>query len=251
MISDPLSFDYPNVSEIRRKLLEDPGFRSLMRAAEHMKKQIGEEKYIGLMTSAPFSLAGTLIGVQNLMELFFEEDPEALEPLFRFAADLGTTSANILLECGCNLACISDPVASGDLISPAVYKNIAFPQLQQVLGKYTGAEKKILHICGNTLPRLPILTEADIDGFSLDSIDLRTALEIAKGHYAIMGTMSPIHIMKDMTPSQIKTICTELCAIAGTQNGGFVMMPGCDMAVGTPPENILAMVDASKEYANN
>ena len=36
--------------------------------------------------------------------------------------------------------------------------------------------------------------------------------------------------------------------IAGL-DGGYVMMPGCDLAARTPLENILAMVRASSDYA--
>lgn len=49
-----------------------------------------------------------------------------------------------------------------------------------------------------------------------------------------------------MTPEQVYETCSKLGEIAGT-DGGYVMMPGCDLPPAAPLENVLAMVRAAHD----
>ncbi len=237
-----------NKDTIREQLLAEPSVQAILKQAKAMRELVGESKYVGLIAGAPFSAAGMLVGVQNFMEMLFDEEEEDLQVLFDYAIELIVQYINLCVEAGVNLVGLGDPVASGDLISPDMYSEFALPLLKKALPRIKGQEKTILHICGNTAARLPELVDCDIDAFSLDSVDMDKALEIAKGHYAIMGNMSPFDVMKSKTPEEIRDICTGLCEKAGLAGGGLILMPGCDLPVGTPVENVLAMTEAAEAY---
>lgn len=246
VVTEPEKFKDLDTSNVREKLLADAGIQAILRQTKAMKESLGDSKYVALIGGAPFSMAGMMVGVQDFMELLFDEEIK-MQQLFDFAVELSAEYANLCVEAGANMVCLGDPVASGDLISPAMYREFALPLLRQVLPKIKGAEKIILHICGNTITRLPELVDSGIDGFSLDSVDMTEALKIAKDHYAILGNMSPFDVMKSKTPEEVEAICTELCQTAGL-GGGLILMPGCDLSVGTSIENIQAMAKAAKGY---
>lgn len=142
---------------------------------------------------------------------------------------------------------IADPVASGDLISPSMFEEYALPYIKEVTGRLKKYNVPIiLHICGNTQARLEPLKEAGISAFSLAAVDLKEALETARGHYAIFGNMDPFSVMQAMTSDKVYQTCRELGEIAGLE-GGYVMMPGCDLPPAAPLENVKAMVRAAHD----
>lgn len=142
---------------------------------------------------------------------------------------------------------IADPVASGDLISPSMFEEYALPYIKEVTGRLKKYNVPIiLHICGNTQARLEPLKEAGISAFSLAAVDLKEALETARGHYAIFGNMDPFSVMQAMTSDKVYQTCKELGDIAGLE-GGYVMMPGCDLPPAAPLENVKAMVRAAHD----
>lgn len=142
---------------------------------------------------------------------------------------------------------IADPVASGDLISPSMFEEYALPYIKEVTGRLKKYNVPIiLHICGNTQARLEPLKEAGISAFSLAAVDLKEALETARGHYAIFGNMDPFSVMQAMTSDKVYQTCRELGEIAGLE-GGYVMMPGCDLPPAAPLENVQAMVRAAHD----
>ena len=222
-IADIHSYD---ASQLRTALENDA---SMQRLLQQIRGVIG----------SPFSAAAVMVGVQKFMELLFDED-ENLPALYDFAVAFCVETAQLLIGAGVDLICLGDPVASGALISQGMFEEYALPLEKRAFDAIHGADIKLLHICGNTLPRLESLKTLDIDGFSLDSVDLAQAMQIADGHYAIFGNLSPFAVLESKTPHEVAEFSRSLCETAG-KNGGFVLMPGCDLAPATPLENITAM----------
>lgn len=245
MTDDPEYFKDFDVSTIREKLLNDPGIQGVLRQTKRLRELAGDEKYVTTIVGAPFSYAGQLVGVQNLMLSLYDEDVD-LQPLYEVGAALCVEFTNLLIEAGAEIVGIGDPVASGALISQALFEEHALPLLKRALSQIKGAEKIILHICGNTTPRLESLKEIGIDAFSLDTVDLKTALDAANGHYAVFGNLSPFDVMVSMSAEEIKELSRERCQLAG-KNGGFILAPGCDLPNATPIENVLAMTAGAIE----
>lgn len=242
---DPEFFADFDLTTIREKLLADPGIQGILRQTKKLRELAGDEIYIVTIVGAPFSYAGQLIGVQNLMINLYDEDID-LKPLFKLGIALTVEFTNLLIEAGAQIAGIGDPVGSGALISQDMYEEFALPLLKEAISQIKGAEKILLHICGNTTPRLECLKDSGIDAFSLDEVDLQTALDISKGHYAIFGNLAPFAVMASMTADEVKELSAKRCQVAGN-NGGFILAPGCDLPNATPLENILAMTAGSVE----
>ena len=78
--------------------------------------------------------------------------------------------------------------------------------------------------------------------------DIATALEQAGGKLTMVGNFNPNEALRLGTPEDVYALAYANAEIAGL-NGGYIMMPGCDLAATTPVENIKAMVRASKDHA--
>ena len=235
-----------DVKDLCEKLENKKEYANSMKMIGAMKQHYGEEKLVTAMTVAPLTLAGLMLGVQNFMVQFYDDEDETIA-LLEFATEMIIKLCEYQISLGADAVCIADPVSSGDLISPAMFEEYSLPYIQKV----TDALKKydlpiIIHICGHTQKRLEPLKKAGISGFSLAAVDLKEALETARGHYAIFGNMDPFSVIQSMTPEEIYKTCSELADIAGLE-GGYVMMPGCDLPPAAPLENIQAMAKAAHD----
>lgn len=238
-----------NVDEVWETLKNRPEYIAHIKLMEKLKEHYGDEKLVIAGSVAPLSLAGMLRGVQNFMaEIFDEED--VIEQILEFATELLIRHCEFQIAHGADAVFVADPVASGDLISPAMFEEFALPYIKKMtdaLSKYN--VPFLLHMCGHTQARLEPLKEAGIQGFSLAAVDLKEALDTAKGSYAIFGNMDPFAVLQSLSVEGVYEHCKNLGEIAGL-NGGYVMMPGCDLAPATPLENIKAMVKAAYDVTN-
>lgn len=233
-----------DIDDVWEKLSGKAEFQSCIRLLEELKAHYGDEKLVAAVAAGPFSLAGMLTGVQNFMLEIYEEEEYAAK-LLEFATELVIRICEEQIAHGADAVFFAEPVASGDLISPAMFEEFALPYIQ----KFTTAMKKynlplMLHMCGHTKARLEPLKEAGIDAFSLAAVDLKEALDIVDGAYTIIGNMDPFEVMQSMTAEQVYETCKELGEIAGL-NGGYIMAPGCDLPPASPVENIQAMIKAA------
>ena len=233
-----------NVDEVMEKAFETPEYRTVLGQARELYRQLGEKKVVSVLAYAPFTVAAMLVGVQEFMATIMDDEDETVG-LVDFAADLVIRSADKFLECGADAVFLADPVASGDLISPSFYEMLVFPSIQKVSRHFRDKNVPVFcHICGHTESRLEPLLESGLTAFSMDSVDLGKALGVARGHYAIMGNFSPFDVLMSKNAEEVRAIADERVATAG-HGGGYILFPGCDLAPGTPLENIQAMAAAA------
>ena len=240
-INDVERFDRAKISE---RLLEDTGIQAMLCQTEEIVKIFGKERCIAINYIGPFTLASQLIGITDfMMELYSDE--AAVWPLLDFAVRVCYEFFHIFLQAGADTVFIGDPSSSGDLISPEMFGKYSLPSIRKLTGLIGDeAAIKLLHICGNTQERIKPLRGCGIDGFSLDSVDIKTAMMLANKDFAIFGNMGTVSVMNEKTSEEIYDICLKLAEEGGLQ-GGYVMMPGCDLPPITPEENIDAMIRAA------
>ena len=235
-----------NIDEVWEKLLDHPGFTASARQLDILKAHYGDEKLVVAMGVGPLSLAAMLVGTQNFMTEIYGEE-ELAEKMLGFATEFIIRHAEMFIAHGADAIFLADPVASGDLISPAMFEQYALPYVQKVTSSLKKYDLPImLHMCGHTAARLEPLKRAGINAFSLAAVDLKEALDTARGEYAIFGNMDPFAILQSKSEEEVYNICRELGAVAGLE-GGYVMMPGCDLAPATALENIQAMARAAHD----
>jgi uroporphyrinogen-III decarboxylase len=86
--------------------------------------------------------------------------------------------------------------------------------------------------------------------YSFDpTADLKSVVEKIGNRVCLVGNLDPIRLLRNGTPQQVKEKCKELIEI-GKKAPGFVLSSGGELANGTPPENIDAVLEAIDEYGS-
>ncbi len=197
----------------------------------------------------PFTLGARLVGEEAMMKATFKK-PAFVEKVVDFATDLLIHLYEpIVADKTLEVISLADPTASGDLISRKQFEKFAVPYLK----KFTDWAKVqgrpyLVHICGNTTDRLDLFPLTGASCISLDhKTDIAKAKETLHGKMCFGGNVDPVKIMLNGTVQDVENACKEIIKAAGT-DGGFVLMPGCDIPPTVPYENIQKFIQVAQEW---
>lgn len=230
------------------QVLKNPVMQSIIRSHHLLADAIGKETFAMPTQWAPFSCAARILGIEAIMEATIEE-PDRLLELIRFSTELTWSIIEPILEhediLGANL---SDPVASGDLISPDTFRKFAAPFLKDLAGRIKAKGKySMIHICGDTTPILEDITDIRPNCFSLEAkVDLRKAREILGGKVCVAGNVAPTGAFLSGTPEKV-ILEAKACIEAWGKGGGYVLTLGCDFPKTVPLENVMALMSLKEQ----
>jgi uroporphyrinogen decarboxylase len=211
--------------------------------------RIGDEYLVTLTAWGPFTLGARLIGEETMMKAVFKR-PEFVGKVLRFAVRLLIRFYEApLREGGLEVLLIGEPTASGDLISRKQFETFVVPHVR-AFTDWAGSKgaRTILHICGNTTDRLDLFPLTGAACVSLDhKTDIGKAKEVLYGKMCLAGNVDPVKVLLQGTVKEVEDACRRTIEAAGT-DGGFVLLPGCDMPPTVPYENIRAFVDTARGW---
>lgn len=234
------------VADLKEILTEDGDLRAMLKETEEIAKLYGDTRLVILDNGGPFTMAAQMIGMSEFMMLMFM-DPDAAKRLIGFSLKLNLAYDTLFLEAGAQAVQFGEPACSADLISPEMFERFALPVFEELCAELPEEPPKILHICGNSEDRIGVLKGIGIDGFSLDCVPIKRAMELAAGDFAIIGNLSPFAVMLEKSAEDVYAIALET-AREGGLNGGYILEPGCDLPPDTPLENIRAMIQAAHDH---
>lgn len=190
----------------------------------------------------PFSLAAFLGGFEAFLEHVLTE-PDAARALLETALENQRGFAESAVRHG-GIPFIGDPVASGNLISPEVFREFAAPYLAELAGFIHRTGRWVgLHVCGKTGSLLKELADTGADVLSLDEVDFGKARQQLGPDIVLMGNV-PTGLMLEGRPEEIATKARECRMKAGPN---LVLSTACDVPRDTPPDNVKALVAAARE----
>jgi len=211
-------------------------------AVARLRDLAGEAVPILGSLKGPFSLASFLAGFEEFLEWTIVDKPRAHETL-KLALANQVEYASAIVRAG-GVPFIGDPVASGSLISPGVFREFAFPYLEQLVrhvhrfGVWTG-----LHVCGNTGSVARELAATGADVLSLDEVDL-TLVRRELGHEAILMGNVPTGLVRTGTPDAVRAAARACMEAAGPK---LILSTACDVPADAPPDNVRALVQAARK----
>ncbi len=219
------------------------------KALRQTKAKIGDTYAVTMTAWGPFTLGARLVGEELMMKATFKK-PAFVEKVVDFATNiLIHLYEPVVADKTLEVISLADPTASGDLISRKQFEKFAAPYLK----KFTDwARSKgvhtLVHICGNTTDRLDLFP---LTGASCISLDHKTDMAKAKatlhGKMCFGGNVDPVKIMLNGSVQDVETTCKEVIKTAGT-DGGFVLMPGCDIPPTVPYANIQKFIQVAHEW---
>ncbi len=212
----------------------------ILDAARAMKEGAGNELPTILGVTGPFTIAGHLVGTENLM-LWILTEPEKAHKIVKFATEYERMWLQEVEKLHFDFIQMSEPSASYDMINPDWFDEYAGPYVRRA---FSGLEdtKKVLHICGNMVPMLEQMVSTGADGLSIEEkSDPYKAVEIVDGRAALIGNIGVVRPLLQGTPEQVKK------DVLRSVDAGFdIISAGCGLSALIKKENLQAMVDAVK-----
>lgn len=196
----------------------------------------------------PFSLAGRLMGVSDIMINCYEEPGAAHTVLQKATAFLQDYIA-AYRQAGAHGVVIAEPLAG--LLSPALVAEFSEPYVKS-LSQAARAEDflVIYHNCGNNVPLLmDSILRTDCDGYHFgDAMDLSRLVPLVPADRLVMGNISPSEQFLGGTPESIREASLSVLAACAPQHPNFVLSSGCDIPPLAPWANIDAFFEAADAY---
>jgi len=221
-------------------LLETGRIPVLLEAIRILRKEVGDFLPISSLALGPFTLAGALVGTADLMMMIIR-NPENVKKFVEFATDFIIEFSKAQYRAGADIVQIGDPTASGDLISPKMFKEFAKPALIKVAEELKGI--RLLHICGNATPMIQDIIECGYDGISIEeAVDISKVKPLA-GDVKILGNVSSKGHMVMGKPDAVKEE-----TLKALDAGVDLLEPGCGISPPAPLANVKAMAEALEEW---
>jgi uroporphyrinogen decarboxylase len=152
-----------------------------------------------------------------------------------------------------DLVFLADDLGSqtGLLLSREHYRNIIQPshrRLTAAVRECAPHATVMFHSDGAVFDILPDLLDAGVqmleavqtDAAGMDPVRLKSTFGDRLGYH---GAISVQHLLPHGTPDTVKAECHHLIAALG-RNGGYIAAPAHAIQLGTPVENVLAMLQA-------
>jgi uroporphyrinogen decarboxylase len=231
------------------KLGESEVINNVIAALRDTKSKIGNDYAVTMTAWGPYTLGARMVGEETMMKATFKK-PDFVHKVTDFATDLLIHLYEPIVSDGTlEVISLADPTASGDLISKKQFETFALPYLK----KFTDWAKSrnahtLVHICGNTTDRLDLFPQTGASCISLDhKTDIGKAKDTLHGKMCFAGNIDPVNIMLQGSVQDVEDACKRVIETAGTE-GGFVLMPGCDIPPTVPYENIQTFIRIARDW---
>ena len=195
--------------------------------------------------SGPFTLAGLMIGAGDIAMATIDS-PQIVHATVNFCEHVIIDYAKALQKAGANMICILDPTAV--MLSPAAFSEFAGRSIENLVRHLD--TRTILHVCGNTEHLTEAMCATGVQALSLDAlVDMPKIAPQVPSDIVLIGNVNPVSTLLQADPPTVRRKTQELMtAMADYDN--FVISTGCDLPAETPIENIIAFVEAAREFPN-
>ncbi|MDR3038041.1 MAG: uroporphyrinogen decarboxylase family protein [Candidatus Adiutrix sp.] len=218
-----------------------------LEAMDYVRDALDDEIACSAGVVGAFTNFFFLYGVDESLRLM-RKNPAAVHKLCRLSLETCLAYVDAAMDKGLNPT-ISEPMSSGTVISPKAFREFSLPYLKELVDFVRKRGKSpVVHICGETKSIWEDVADLGIAGFSVDNVvDLKKCCQTIGHKTKILGHVDPAGIMYAGTTSDVRRKTLECILDAYDSPKGYMVMSGCSLPVGTPLENIDAMMDTVRE----
>ena len=243
--SRALLADKSTLSRLRVPDMDAPGrMRDRIEGVRLLARQAGADRIVEGWVEGPCALSADLRGLNTLMLDFYDDEPFVLD-VFEFVVSMEIAFAKAQVESGATLIGVGDAAAS--LVGPKLYARFVLPYEKELIQAIRGFGVPVrLHICGNTRKILRGMGESGADIIDLDYLSPLGEARAAMGPaQVLLGNLDPVRSLRDGTPESVEQALAECHAQCGPR---YIVGAGCEVARGTPHENVQAMGRYAREH---
>lgn len=236
VISHPL-LEGVEIEDLQIPSAKDGRIPLVMEAAKKLREAYPDIALYGLITG-PFTLALHLMGTDVFMRML--EDPDYIHKIMRFCTDVSLFMSEEYIQKGCDVVAMVDPMTSQ--IDPFSFETFVSPYAAEIFTaiRDQGALSSFF-VCGNAQQNIEVMCKCKPDNVSIDeNIPLDFVRDIAiENEVSFGGNIKLTVVLLMGTEEDARRDALECMDIGGRK--GFILAPGCDLAMATPQENISAI----------
>jgi uroporphyrinogen decarboxylase len=236
VVSHPLAYG-TNLAHLKVPKITDGRIPVCVEATKILRKKYPEVALYGLITG-PFTMALHLMGTDIFMKLF--EAPEEVNQVMEFCTKVGLKMSEYLMDAGCDIIAVVDPMTSQ--IDPMTFETFVTPYCTEIFDFVRKKEKlSSFFVCGHAQQNIEAMCNCRPDNVSIDeNIPLDFVKEIAlKKGISFGGNMKLTVVLLMGNEDDSRENAMECLDMGGKK--GFILAPGCDLPMDTPPANIKAV----------
>ena len=211
-------------------------------AVRTAKQNITEKPVIAGMIG-PYSLAGRLCDVTEIMYLCFDE-PETVHTVLDKVTQYLIQYGQAMKAAGADGIMMAEPLAG--ILSPDMAEEFSMPYVKRIIDALQDDEFAVLyHNCGNSVPQmLDAIYELGAAAYHFgNAIDMEAVMKVTPADILVMGNIDPAGQFASGTVESITSATKELMAKCGSYKN-FVPSSGCDIPAHAKWENIHAFFKA-------
>lgn len=209
---------------------------------------------VGNMQMTIWETAWAVRGMENLMSDMLC-DPEIAEWIFDRVTDQAVIRATAYAEAGVDIVFLGDDIGMqhSTMMSIGMYQEWIKPRLKRVIDAVKAVNPEIIiiyHSCGKVTDFIPDLMECGVDVLNpiqSECMDFTEIYEQYGGRLSFLGTVGTQTTMPFGTPEEVKQ-CVKQNLDTAKKYGGLFPCPTHLLEPEVPWENILAYVEACREY---
>ena len=194
----------------------------------------------------PYSLAGRLLDVSEVMILCYE-DPDMVHCVMRKTTEFLINYINAYKDAGANGVVMAEPLTG--MLSPALAEEFSAPYVKQIVDAVQDDEFIVVyHNCGNNLLQMAdAIVSCGAAAYHFgNAIKLADMLPHVPADCLVMGNVDPAGEICNGTPESVKAATRQVMAECG-HAPNFVISTGCDIPPLSPWANIGAFFAAVAE----
>ncbi len=224
----------------------------ILESGREAKREIGD-----LGISCPwamggvYNLASTYINVQDMMvDALTDED--YYEDYMSFFADLVVSDHEIFVESEFDCVGMQGNIANGGMMGSDYFEEQVLPYERRAIDVLRSGNKPIIyHNCGKAKSLYPAYRKLGITVWETISEAPQgdNTLAEAKAYFGedliLFGNFDQVHFLKEASPEEVEQRAYDLMMI-GKQGGHYIFACSDYLEIGTPLENVKALLRGAK-----
>lgn len=211
-------------------------------AVRTAKQRITDKPVIaGLI--GPYSLAGRLMDVTEIMYMCFDE-PETVHTVLDKATSYLICYGQAMKEAGADGVMMAEPLAG--ILSPDMAEEFSMPYVKRIIDALQDEDFAVLyHNCGNSVPQmLDAIYALGAAAYHFgNAVDMEAVMKVTPADILVMGNIDPAGQFASGTVDSITAATKALLEKCGSYPN-FVPSSGCDIPAHAKWENIDAFFKA-------
>lgn len=222
-------------------LLTRPECRVPLQALTRLQRRFSGEVAVVGKVFGPWTLGYHLFGVEEFL-IGTLLDPDGVRRSMDALKEVTVAFGRAQVEAGAEALCLADH-ATRDLCSPAAYRDFLVSVHQELRQRLPCPV--VLHICGDTQDRIPLIRQTGLACFHFDSkVPTPVARDLAGPDLSLMGGTSNLEVIRPGDPEAIRRDVAEK-----ERHGIQVIGPECAVPLDAPYAAMVTLTAAVRELA--